>query len=633
MHTKGMAAMAQSTKKARFPTKILTLGAMFVALQVVLSKFLMIQATPSIRLSIDAVPIFLAAIWFGSIADKKWVGPIAGGAVGLLADAVGTLLFPTAGAYFPPLTLGFILIGVIAGLLSMALLRVKRSLWRIALVVIITEFLASYLYKSLALSWLMGTPYVVMLASRALPVSIVAVANVFIVFALDKLLAKKLFAKPVQAELDVSAGVPMGYEQALDYIHHVTWRGSRFGLERTRELLEKLGNPHKALKFVHIAGTNGKGSTLTMLASIFQAAGYTTGSYTSPFIDRFNERMQVNGEQIDDSELAEITSRVKPFADDMADHPTEFELVTAIAMLYFKAHACDIVLLEVGMGGELDSTNVIDVPELAIITNIGLDHMRELGPTMADIAKAKAGIIKEKGDVLIYGQNAEADAVFAAACSERGARLHVTDHSRVRQTGIDLKALHFDFLPEYKGLICHLIGRYQLSNAAVALSAIELLQKKGWRLDEAAVREGLAAASWPARFEVLGHDPLFIIDGGHNPQGVEAAIESLKAHLPGQKIVFLLGVMADKDVGAMLRQVIPLAEAIITVTPDNPRALSAALLAARAKELGFPAIASESIRQGVDMAVETAGPGGTVCTLGSLYMLGDIRAIMGMTAQ
>ena len=190
MHTKGMAAMAQSTKKARFPTKILTLGAMFVALQVVLSKFLMIQATPSIRLSIDAVPIFLAAIWFGSIADKKWVGPIAGGIVGLLADAVGTLLFPTAGAYFPPLTLGFILIGVIAGLLSMALLRVKRSLWRIALVVIITEFLASYLYKGLALSWLMGTPYVVMLASRALPVSIVAVANVFIVFALDKLLAK-----------------------------------------------------------------------------------------------------------------------------------------------------------------------------------------------------------------------------------------------------------------------------------------------------------------------------------------------------------------------------------------------------------------------------------------------------------
>jgi len=625
--------MAQSVKKARFPTKILTLGAMFVALQVVLSKFLMIQATPSIRLSIDAVPIFLAAIWFGAIADKKWVGPVAGGAVGLLADAVGTLLFPTAGAYFPPLTLGFILIGVISGLLGMALLREKRSLWRIALVVIITELLASYLYKSLALSWLMGTPYIVMLGSRALPVSIVTVANVFIVFALDKLLAKKLFAKPVQAEQDTSESVQMGYEQALDYIHHVTWRGSRFGLERTRELLEKLGNPHKDLKFVHIAGTNGKGSTLTMLASIFQAAGYTTGSYTSPFIDRFNERMQVNGAQIGDDELAEITSYIKPFADGMADHPTEFELVTAIAMLYFKAHACDIVMLEVGMGGELDSTNVIEVPELAIITNIGLDHTRELGPSFSDIAKAKAGIIKEQGDVLIYGQNAEADAVFRAACKERGARLHITDHSRVRQTGIDLEALHFDFLPDYTGLCCHLIGRYQLNNAAVALSAVELLRQKGWHLDEAAVRTGLAAATWPARFEVLGHEPLFIIDGGHNPQGVEAAIESLQAHLPGQKIVFLLGVMADKDVSAMLRQIIPLAQAIITVTPDNPRALSANLLAARAKELGFPAVESESIRQGVDMARQTAGPNGAVCTLGSLYMLGDIRAIMGRTAR
>lgn len=623
--------MESSHTKTHVSTRMLTLGAMFIALQVVLSKFLMIQATPTIRLSIDAVPIFLAAIWFGGIAGKKWVGPLAGGIVGLLADAVGTLLFPTAGAYFPPLTLGFILIGVISGFLAMALLREKRTLWRIALVVIITEFLASYLYKSLALSWLMGTPYIVMLGSRALPVGIVTAANTLIVFALDKLLAKKLFAKPVQAEQGLTGDAPMSYEQALDYIHHVTWRGSRFGLERTHELLEKLGNPHKALKFVHFAGTNGKGSTLSMLASIFRAAGYNTGSYISPFIDRFNERMQVNGVFISDDELAGLTAYVKPFADGMADHPTEFELVTAIAMLYFQAHACDIVMLEVGMGGELDSTNVIDTPELAIITNIGLDHTRELGPTIADIAHAKAGIIKENGDVLIYGKNKEADAVFTAACQARHARLHITDHSRARETGLDLEALRFDFLPLYHDLSCRLVGRYQLNNAAVALTAVELLQQKGWKIDEQAIRSGLAAATWPARFEILGHDPLLIIDGGHNPQGVEAAVKSLRAHLPGQKIVFLLGVMADKDAGAMLLQIIPLAKAIITVTPDNPRALSASLLAARAKELGFPAIESQRIPQGIDMALQAAGPDGTVCVLGSLYMLGDIRAIMGAT--
>ena len=204
----------------------------------------------------------------------------------------------------------------------------------------------------------------------------------------------------------------MNYSEALSYIHSVCWKGSVPGLSRTRELLGKLGNPEQSLKFIHIAGTNGKGSTAAMLASILEEAGYTVGLYTSPFINRFNERMQVNHTCIGDEELAELTDYVRPYADSMADSPTEFELITAIAMEFFKRKHCDIVVLEVGMGGALDSTNVIDTPEVAVIAAMGFDHTRELGSTMTEIASAKAGIIKPHGDVVIYGQNPEAEAVF-----------------------------------------------------------------------------------------------------------------------------------------------------------------------------------------------------------------------------
>ena len=223
----------------------------------------------------------------------------------------------------------------------------------------------------------------------------------------------------------------MTYEEALKYIHSVNWVGSKLGLERTQELLEKLGSPHKKLKFIHIAGTNGKGSTAAMLASILEKAGHRTGLYTSPFINRFNERMQVNGKQIPDGTLAELTDLIQPYADAMEDAPTEFELITALAMEYFLREKCDIVVLEVGMGGELDSTNVIGTPEAAVIAAMGLDHVKELGPAMADIARAKAGIIKSGGSVVSYGGNPEADPVFEAVCREKGAKLRQPDFSGI----------------------------------------------------------------------------------------------------------------------------------------------------------------------------------------------------------
>ena len=417
----------------------------------------------------------------------------------------------------------------------------------------------------------------------------------------------------------------MNYSEALSYIHSVCWKGSVPGLERTQELLKKLGNPEKSLKFIHIAGTNGKGSTAAMLSSILEEAGCTVGLYTSPFINRFNERMQVNHQCIGDEELAELTAYVRPLADSMADSPTEFELITAIAMEYFKRHQCDIVVLEVGMGGALDSTNVIDTPEVAIITAMGFDHTQVLGNTMTEIASAKAGIIKPHGDVVIYGQNPEAEAVFERVCREQHSTLSRPDYSQLVPGDFSLEGQSFSY-KGWKDLRIPLVGLYQLNNAAVVLTAVDVLRRRGWSISDDAVRQGLAHTRWPARFEVLHRDPVFIVDGGHNPHGIKATAESLQRIFPDQKFVFVTGVMADKDVEHILGLIVPLAKRFYTVTPNNPRAMQADVLAERIRAMGAEAVPCESIPQAVHAAMDFAGKDGVACALGSLYMSGDVRS-------
>ena len=416
----------------------------------------------------------------------------------------------------------------------------------------------------------------------------------------------------------------MTYEEALTYIHSVNWQGSKLGLERTQELLKRLGNPEKKLKFIHIAGTNGKGSTAAMLASILETAGYRVGLYTSPFINRFNERMQVNHQQIPDQVLADLTEHIRPFADAMEDSPTEFELITALAMEYFLRENCEIVVLEVGMGGALDSTNVISVPEAAVIAAMGLDHVRELGPTMADIARAKAGIIKPGGDVVSYGGNSDADAVFARICAEKGAALHRPDFAAIVPGTFDLDGQSFSYR-EWTDLRIPLVGSYQMNNAAVVLETVAVLRKKGWNISDEAVRQGMAHTQWPARFEVLRREPVFIVDGGHNPHGIRATAESLERLFPGKKFTFVTGVMADKDVESILGLIVPLAEQFFTVRPNNPRAMKAEELAARIQAMGAKATACASVADGVAKAIEAEGAGGVACALGSLYMSGEVR--------
>ena len=325
-------------------------------------------------------------------------------------------------------------------------------------------------------------------------------------------------------------------EEAIAYIHSYQWEKHEPGLRRIRELLHALGDPQKDLKFVHVAGTNGKGSTCTMLAAVLHVAGYRVGLNTSPYIVTFHERIQVDGRMIPDQALSELTERVRPAAEAMEEHPSEFELITAIAMLYFKEQHCDIVVLEVGLGGALDASNVIDCPEVAVLTAMGLDHVALLGPSLTEVAGAKAGIIKAGGTVVSYGGCPEADAVFRSVCAERGAALKEVDFSRLGSSELSLNGAAFDFAP-YKGLRIPLLGAYQVRNAAVAITALAVLRETGWAVPADAIRQGLAAVSWPGRFEVLRREPVFLLDGAHNAHGMRAAVESLKALFPDQKLV------------------------------------------------------------------------------------------------
>ena len=416
----------------------------------------------------------------------------------------------------------------------------------------------------------------------------------------------------------------MTAEQAIEYIHSVCWKGSIPGLGRTRTLLEKMGNPHEKLKYIHIAGTNGKGSTAAMSANILRRAGYRVGLYTSPYIYRFNERMQIDGEPISDKELAEITQWVKPFAQSMEESPTEFELVSCIAFEYFCRNNCDIVVLEVGMGGALDSTNVIPCPEVAVITNIGLDHIEVLGSTVEEIARTKAGIFKEGGDAVVYRGSAGVEAVFEEVCAQQNVRLTKADFETLRLISHGLEGQTFD-CGSRKALQLPLLGDHQLHNAAVVLSVMNVLIQKGWHITEEHIRQGIATVSWPGRFDIMRRDPLFIIDGGHNAQCIEALVKNIRDYLAGKRIVVLTGVLADKDYAQMYKPVMALVEQFVCITPPNPRKLEAALLAQYLQEHGAVATAYDSIEAGVAAAMEKAGPEGVVLCFGSLYSIGSIR--------
>ena len=416
----------------------------------------------------------------------------------------------------------------------------------------------------------------------------------------------------------------MDYQEALNYIDGVAWFGSKPGLSRVTELLRALGDPQDRLKFVHIAGTNGKGSCAAMLASVLKAAGYKTGLFTSPYLYRFNERMQINGEEIGNEALADIVTRVSIPAEKMEDHPTEFELMTAAAMLWYAEEGCDIVVLEVGLGGRFDATNIISRPEVSVIMNIGLDHTKILGDTVEQIAAEKAGIIKPGCPCVLYQQSESVTQVIRDRCGETGSALTVADFSAIKTEFDSLEGQVFTYKGEAYAI--PLLGEHQRKNAAVVIETAEVLRRRGWRLPQEDVEHGLYAVSWPARFEPVAEEPYFIVDGGHNPQCAQTVAENLQNYFPLCRRVLLMGVLADKDYQGLSEILAPEADEFVCVTPNSDRALPAQELAELLRSFGKPVTVCDSIKEGVAAAIDAAGPEGMVCAVGSLYMVGEIRA-------
>ncbi len=411
----------------------------------------------------------------------------------------------------------------------------------------------------------------------------------------------------------------MTYEEALAYIHAVNWTFCKPGLERITTLCAALGNPQERLRCVHVAGTNGKGSFCAMTAAVLRATGVKVGLFTSPYIKTFNERMQINGESIGEQELADIVAEVKPVADTMTDKPTEFELITAVAFVYFARHNCDVVVLEAGMGGRLDSTNVIRRPLLSVITGIALDHVAFLGDTVEKIAAEKAGIIKAARPVLYGGDDASARQVIESIAAQNGAPFYAVDYAALAVKHTDLRGTVFDY-GAYRDIHLSLLGTYQPRNAAVVLHAVELLRAEGIAVPDDAVREGLATVTWRARFELLRAQPPVIFDGAHNAQGIDAAVAAVKTYFGTQKVYVLTGVLQDKDYTAIAGRLAEIASRAFVLTPDNPRALPAAQYAALLTDRGVPSTVYPTAQAAFDAAAQqSAADEVPLICLGSLY--------------
>ena len=417
-------------------------------------------------------------------------------------------------------------------------------------------------------------------------------------------------------------------EETLRYLQFDNWEQSAPGLARSYELLGLLGDPQKKLKFVHIAGTNGKGSTAAMLASVLQSAGYRTGLYTSPHLLRFHERMRVNGKEIDDTSLISLTNAVRNAAERMSEMPTGFEIMTAIAFLYFVQERCDIVSLEVGLGGRMDSTNVIPAPEVCVVANIGLEHTAILGDTVEKIAAEKCGIIKHGAHAVLFGQSEGVENVAREKCAQEDVALTITAQEKLERISSSLDGQEF----KYRGrgpYHLRLLGEYQLLNALTVIDVCNALRSRGWdKLTDEAIDEGLSHAQWPGRLELLRRGPDFIVDGAHNPQCVDALMDSLAALYGDKKLIFLTGVLRDKDWQQMLRRALPLAKAFVVITPPSARALDENELAAWLNAQGVQAVPAKDTDDGVRRALVLAGEDDAICSWGSLYFTGEVRRVL-----
>ncbi|MGB9860657.1 MAG: bifunctional folylpolyglutamate synthase/dihydrofolate synthase, partial [Moorellaceae bacterium] len=417
-------------------------------------------------------------------------------------------------------------------------------------------------------------------------------------------------------------------------MHDLTKFGFNLGLDRIEELLKRLGEPHRRLRFFHIGGTNGKGSVAAMVAAILQAAGYKVGLFTSPHLHRYTERIRLNGQEIPEEQVALLLTSMRPLLEDMVkggyEHPTEFEVGTALALQYFANVQADYVVLEVGLGGTIDSTNVIPTSLVSVITNVGLDHMEYLGSTVAEIAREKAGIIKGKGVVVTGADKPEALEVIEEVCRQKQAALYRLGKEiffAERELSWRGGKLDWQGLGKfYPGLSISLVGRHQLSNAALAVAVVEAARyHHNLFIEERHIRQGLNRAFWPGRLEIVRHNPLVVLDGAHNYDGALALKQALQGLFSYRRLILILGMLADKEREKVVATLAPLAQAVIVTRPNSYRAGDWEMLGLYARRFVSEVRVIKNIPEAVETALSLAEPEDLICATGSLYMVADAR--------
>jgi dihydrofolate synthase/folylpolyglutamate synthase len=415
------------------------------------------------------------------------------------------------------------------------------------------------------------------------------------------------------------------YREGITFLYNLQKFGIKFGLSKTSNLLNALGNPHKGLKYIHIAGTNGKGSVSAFLASVLQESGLKVGVYTSPHLVRFTERFRINGEEIPRERAATIIDELRRvFVPE--EPPTFFEATTAMALQYFSQEKTDIAIMEVGMGGRLDATNIIE-PMVCAITNISLEHRFFLGSRLLDIAKEKAGIIKDGVDVVISATQPEVIRLFESVAKQRSAPLwRVGKDARYRTTPSGFN--YFGQKYRLNRLELGLRGKFQARNAALAVCVLERLEKSGYDISSRDIREGLRKARWPGRMQVLSENPTILLDGSHNPAAVRALAQSIKSGFSYERMILVIGIMADKDLGPILRGIVPFADYVFYTRPAYSRAAGPEALLSEARSLGRPGEKAALLTEALDRAREMADPKDLIVVCGSLFTVGEALAYL-----
>ena len=415
----------------------------------------------------------------------------------------------------------------------------------------------------------------------------------------------------------------MDYREAREYIGSLEGRGMVFGLDTMHTLMQALGNPQDQLKFIHIAGTNGKGSVLAYLSTILKKAGYRTGTYCSPALFSYEEKIQVNGNMISKQMVAEGLTEIRNAIEELQISPTVFEVETALAFWFFQREACEIVVLETGLGGDLDATNIVTTTICSVITSISFDHKNILGNTLKEIASHKAGIIKENIPVVLLKQSEEVEAVIQEKCNQMHSKLVKADGNDARIILATVRS-QVIFYKKYEKLLTHLLGVFQADNIAVVIETIEVLRELGYFISDEQLRSGITNTRWRGRMERVSSCPLVFVDGAHNPDGAYKLKKSLEQYFAGDKYHLVIGVLADKDYPAMLEILLPKAKDVITITPQGKRALPAQTLKETVKRM-MPFMnvkAASDLKEAWNMAVKKEGEITVIC--GSLSFLGEL---------